>query len=140
MSGLVVVVCGLWVWLSYSNRQQPEANTVMIFLSGVAFPYVAARHGAGAVCCHRHHLLLVLHYFFAPFFLQLAVSDIHYLVIVGVMLVIGLVISTLTSRLKGQLARRPATFKTARITICWTKAAFRSLSGWSFLIDTAANN
>src|SRR5262249_55102964 len=41
---VVVAICGLLGWLSHS-LQQPEANTVMIFLLGVA--YVAARHGRG---------------------------------------------------------------------------------------------
>ena len=133
VSGLVVVVCGLLGWLSY-RLQQPEANTVMIFLLGVA--YVAARHGRGPSVATAIASVLVFDFFFVPPYLQLAVSDIHYLVTFGVMLVIGLVISTLTSRLKGQLAA-------ARQLQNRTDALYRltkqlaELSGWEFLIRHA---
>lgn len=104
-SGLVVLICGLFGWLSHWLNQ-PEANTVMVFLLGVA--YVAARYGRGPSVAAAIANVLVFDLFFVPPRLQFSVSDAQYLVTFAVMLTIGLVISSLTARLKDQLlaARR----------------------------------
>jgi two-component system sensor histidine kinase KdpD len=133
LCGLVVVVCGLLGWLSHT-LQQPEANTVMIFLLGVA--YVAARHGRGPSIATAIASVLVFDFFFVPPYLQLAVTDIHYLVTFGVMLIIGLVISTLTTRLKGQLAAAQQLQNRTDALYRLTKQ-LSELSGWEFLIRHA---
>ncbi|MCC6507683.1 MAG: sensor histidine kinase KdpD [Pirellulaceae bacterium] len=79
-----------------------EANRVMIFLAGVAF--VAFRSGQRPAIAASILAVLVFDYCFVPPFLTFAVSDTQYLVTFAVMLAIGLLISTLTSRLKAQIA------------------------------------
>lgn len=99
-SAAVVVLCSLLGWLSH-ELHQPEANTVMIFLLGVAF--VGARFGRGPSVAAAVGSVLVFDFFFVPPQLQFAVGDLRYVLTFAVMLTIGLVISTLTARLQGEL-------------------------------------
>jgi two-component system sensor histidine kinase KdpD len=99
-TGIVVLFCGLLGWLSHTARLTNE-NTVMIFLLGVA--YVAARYGRGPSIAAAIASVLVFDFFFVPPYLQFAVSDAQYLLTFAVMLTIGLLISTLTSRSQDQL-------------------------------------
>lgn len=78
-----------------------EANTVMLFLAAVA--WAAFRHGRGPAVFASLLAVLTFDFFFIPPHLTLAVSDAQYVVTFGVMLSIGLVISTLTSRLRAQV-------------------------------------
>ena len=78
-----------------------EANTVMLFLAAVA--YVAYRWGRGPAVLASILAVSVFDFFFVPPSLTLAVADAQYVVTFGVMLAIGLLISTLTSRLKAQI-------------------------------------
>lgn len=77
------------------------ANTVMILLASVA--YVSYRWGRGPAIWASVLAVTVFDYFFVPPRLTMAVSDAQYIVTFLVMLAIGLVISTLTSRLKAQV-------------------------------------
>jgi len=79
-----------------------EANTVMLFLAAVAWS--AFRHGAGPAVAASVLAVLVFDFFFVPPTWTFAVADLEYLVTFAVMLGIGLLIGTLTSRLRGQLA------------------------------------
>ncbi|MFO0869655.1 MAG: sensor histidine kinase KdpD [Pirellulales bacterium] len=78
-----------------------EANTAMLFLVAVA--WIAFRHGRGPAILASVLSVLVFDFFFVPPHLTLAVSDAQYLVTFAVMLAIGLVISTLASRLRSQV-------------------------------------
>jgi two-component system, OmpR family, sensor histidine kinase KdpD len=97
---LVVALCGLMGWLS-SALHLTEANTVMVFLLGVAF--VAARFGRGPAIAAAVASVLVFDFFFVPPTFQFAVSDAQYLLTFAVMLAIGIIISTLTARIRDQL-------------------------------------
>jgi two-component system sensor histidine kinase KdpD len=78
-----------------------EANTVMLFLAAVA--WVAFRHGRGPAIVASVLAVLVFDFFFVPPYLTFAVADTQYVVTFAVMLAIGLVIGTLTSRLRAQV-------------------------------------
>ncbi len=79
-----------------------EANIVMVFLLGVAV--VAARFGSGPSIIAAIAAVLVFDFFFVPPRLTFAVADAQYVLTFGVMLVIGLMISSLTHRIRQQLA------------------------------------
>lgn len=78
-----------------------EANVVMTFLAAVAV--VAARLGRGPAVLASVAAVLVFDFFFVPPYLSFAVSDTQYAITFGVMLAIGLLVSTLTARLRSQL-------------------------------------
>jgi len=78
-----------------------EANTVMLFLAAVAWS--AFRHGRGPAVLASMLAVMLFDFFFVPPALTLAVDDLQYVVTFAVMLAIGLVISTLTARLRGQV-------------------------------------
>lgn len=78
-----------------------EANTVMLFLAAVA--WTAFRYGRRPAILASILAVLGFDFFFVPPYHTFAVTDAQYVVTFAVMLVIGLVISTLTSRLKAQI-------------------------------------
>src|SRR5262245_14604206 len=96
----VVTVCTLLGWVSQSFRLA-EANVVMGFLLGVAF--VATRYGRGPAVAAAVASVLVFDFFFVPPQLSFAVSDAQYVITFGVMLAVGLLISTLAVRVRRQL-------------------------------------
>ncbi|MCE5303372.1 MAG: sensor histidine kinase KdpD [Planctomycetaceae bacterium] len=111
------------------------ANTVMIFLAAVAF--VAVRFGRGPAVLASILAVLAFDFFFVQPFLTFAVSDSQYVVTFGVMLVIGLIISTLTSRLKRQIeSTRQRERHTA--TLYQLGKQLSSLYGGVFLVSAAA--
>jgi two-component system sensor histidine kinase KdpD len=99
-TAVVVAVCGLLGWLNHVLRLA-EANIVMMFLLGVAF--VASRYGRGPSIVASIASVIIFDFFFVPPYLTLTVDDPQYYLAFGVMLAIGLLISALTARLKGQL-------------------------------------
>lgn len=129
----VVTLCGLLGWASHAARLA-EANVVMIFLLGVAF--VASRFGRGPSVFAALASVLVFDFFFVPPRLTFAVSDAQYLLTFGVMLAIGLTISALTARIRGQLAaaqqEERRTFALYRLTKQMSEVA-----GTDFLINAA---
>jgi two-component system sensor histidine kinase KdpD len=96
---------GLTGFLAYGLRflhlADAEANTVMLFLAAVA--WTAFRYGRGPAVFASILAVLVFDFVFAPPFYTFAVADAQYVVTFAVMLTIGLVISTLTSRLRAQI-------------------------------------
>ena len=96
----VVALCGLVGWLS-SLWQLTEANVVMVFLLGIAF--VAARYGRGPAIAAAIGSVLVFDFCFVPPYLTFTVHDVQYVLTFAVMLVIGIIISTLTARMREQL-------------------------------------
>jgi two-component system sensor histidine kinase KdpD len=97
---MAVLLCSLigagFFWLGLA-----EANIVMVFLLGVA--YVAVFEGRGPAIAASIVSVLVVDFCFVPPYLTFAVSDTQYFITFGVMLGIGLLISTLTARVREQL-------------------------------------
>ncbi len=129
----VVALCGLIGWLSHA-LQLSEANIVMVFLLGVA--YVASRYGRGPAIAAAVAGVLVFDLFFVPPYLRFTVTDAQYFLTFGVMLLIGIVISALTARLRDQLAaarqlenRTAALFQLTR--------QLSEVAGLEFLVRTA---
>jgi two-component system sensor histidine kinase KdpD len=112
-----------------------EANTVMLLLAAVA--YAAVQFGRGPAILASVLAVLFFDFFLVPPFHTFAVADAQYLVTFGVMLTIGLLISTLTSRLKAQV-------ESTRLREHRTSALFQlgkqlsSLYGGVFLVSAAA--
>jgi two-component system sensor histidine kinase KdpD len=94
-TAVIVSLCGLCGWLIFSLHLA-EANIVMAFLLGVAI--VAIRFGRGPAIAAAIASVLVFDFFFVPPRFSFAVSDTQYVITFGVMLAIGLLISTLTAR------------------------------------------
>jgi len=130
---LVVAICGLLGWLN-NVLFRSEANAVMLFLLGVAF--VAARLGRGHAITASIASVLVFDFFFVPPFGTFDVSDGAYLVTFAVMLIIGILISQLTARVRDQLGvsqrierRTAALFRLTR--------QMSEVAGLDFVIGTA---
>ncbi len=91
--------------LAYGLRRfqiaDSEANTVMLFIAGVA--WTAYRHGRGPAVLSSLLAVLVFDFLFVPPIGTFAVADTQYVVTFVVMLTIGLVIGSLTSRLRAQV-------------------------------------
>ncbi len=96
----VVAACGMIGW-GFAWLQLDETNIVMLFLLGVAF--VAAWLGRGPAIAASVVSVLVFDFCFIPPRFSFAVGDAQYLLTFAVMLVIGLLISTLTARVQQQL-------------------------------------
>ena len=104
ISTLIVAITGLLAATSRTlHLADTEANTVMLFLAAVA--YVAYRFGRGPATLASVLAVMVFDFFFVPPFYTFTVADVRYVVTFGVMLAIGLAISTLTSRLKTMIER-----------------------------------
>ncbi len=87
--------------LRFLHLADAEANTVMLFLAAVA--WTAFKYGRGPAVLASVLAVLLFDFFLVPPFHTFAVADAQYLVTFAVMLAIGLVISTLTSRLRAQV-------------------------------------
>jgi two-component system sensor histidine kinase KdpD len=99
--GLIALAGCLAGFLHVLHVTDAEANTVMLFLAAVA--WVASWHGRGPAIVGSVLAVLVFDFFFVPPYYTFAVADTQYVVTFLVMLVIGLAISTLTSRLREQI-------------------------------------
>lgn len=97
----IALVAALDAGLRYLQFADSEANTAMLFLAAVAC--AASRLGRGPAIFASIFSVVVFDFFFVPPYLSFAISDVQYLVTFAVMLAIGLVISTLTSRLRAQV-------------------------------------
>ena len=105
-TALIMALC-LGLAKAVSLARLAEPNVVMIFLLGVV--YVAIRFGRGPGVVASVAAVLLYDFFLVPPFHTLAVADAQYLLTLGVMLVVALVISTLTSRVRehaGEARRR----------------------------------
>lgn len=128
-----VLICTL-ISALFSRWHLSEANLVMVFLTGVA--WVAFQQGRGPAILASVLSVLIFDFCFVPPYLTFAVSDGQYVLTFAVMLAIGLIVSTLTSRLKEQAAH-------ARLREHRTSALYElsrqlsSLSGSEFLVIAA---
>jgi len=98
MAVLVVAVCTLIARLMYHHLEL--ANLIMVYLVGTVI--VAARVGRGPSILVSILSVALFDFFFVQPHLTLAVRDSEYLVTFAVMLMVSLVISTLTTRIKRQ--------------------------------------
>jgi two-component system sensor histidine kinase KdpD len=87
--------------LRFLGVADTEANSAMLFLAGVA--WAAYQFGRGPAILASVLAVLVFDFAFVPPYYTFAVADAQYLLTFIVMLSIGLVISTLTSRLRAQV-------------------------------------
>jgi two-component system sensor histidine kinase KdpD len=97
-AAIVVIICALLA--SFMFPYFAPANIVMIFLVGIVL--VAVRYGRGPSVIASLLSVLVFDFFFIPPHLTFAVSDTQYVITFGVMLLVGLTISTMTVRIKEQ--------------------------------------
>jgi two-component system sensor histidine kinase KdpD len=95
---LTVLIATVLAWLMFPVFAL--ANLIMVYLLGVVV--MAARGGRGRAILVSLLSVATFDFFFVPPFYTFAVSDVEYLVTFAVMLLIGLLISTLTVRLRHQ--------------------------------------
>ncbi len=131
----VSLATGLDIGLRELRFADSEANTAMLFLAAVT--WTAYRHGRGPAIFASVLSVLMFDFFFVPPFYTFAVADVQYLVSFGVMLAIGLVVSTLTSRLRAQVeSTRLRERRTAALYDLGKQLS--SMSGQTFLVMAAA--
>lgn len=99
-TGLVIGLCAALGAVSHAFHLA-EANIVLVFLLGVAL--VAARYGRGPAIFAAIAAVLTFDFLFVPPYHTFSVNDSQYLITFGVMLIIGLLISTLMARIRAQL-------------------------------------
>lgn len=93
----VTLATGLsWLMFPFFDR----ANLIMTFL--IVIVVLAVRHGHGAPVFASIVSVASFDFFFVPPYFTLAVADNEYLLTFSVMLVVGLVISGLTARVRSQ--------------------------------------
>ncbi len=130
----IIAMCGLLGRLS-QLLGLAEANIVMLFLLGVVF--VATRYGRGPAIVAAVVNVLVFDFFFVPPHFSFTVNDAQYLLTFGVMLGIGLLVSTLTARIHEQLAATQSQeYRTAALYRLTQQLS--EVSGTEFLIRTAS--
>jgi len=95
-AALVVLAAAVLSWAMLGRFD--ELNLVMVFLLGVV--YVATRHGRGPSVLAAVLSVAVFDFFFIPPYLTFAVADTQHLVSFAVMLVVGLLVSTLAARVR----------------------------------------
>ncbi len=132
-SAAVVAVCGLFGWLNHALGWA-EANIVMVFLLGVAF--VAARFGRGPSIAASIVSVLVFDFCFVPPYFTLTAHDSQYYLAFIVMFAIGLLISTLTARLKDQLQSSQEQERRTAALYRFTKQ-LSEITGLEFLMRAA---
>jgi two-component system, OmpR family, sensor histidine kinase KdpD len=111
---LVVVLCTAIAWLMFPAFAL--ANLIMVYLLGVVI--VAMRCGRGPSIAAAIVSVATFNFFFVPPYLTFAVSGAEYLITLVVMLAVGLIISTLTGRLRQQADA--ARLREQRITALYT--------------------
>ncbi|WP_437976983.1 sensor histidine kinase KdpD [Sorangium sp. So ce295] len=92
------VICTLVSWLMHPFSDL--ANLIMVYLLGVVF--VASRFGAGPSVLASVLGVAAFDFFFVKPYLTFAVGDLRYLLTFAIMLCVGLVIASLTARIRGQ--------------------------------------
>jgi len=95
---LVTIVCGFS--FKHAQLEAQLADVVMVYLLGIIV--VAMRFGYGPSILAAVTSVLLLDYFFVPPYASFAVSDFQHIVTFAVMLVVALVISRLTQRIRDQ--------------------------------------
>jgi two-component system sensor histidine kinase KdpD len=96
-SAIVALVTGV-AWLMFPFFEL--ADLIMVYLLGIVV--IAMRHGRAPSLLASVLSVAALDFFFVPPYFTFAVSDIRHLFTFAVMLVVGLVISGLTARIRAQ--------------------------------------
>jgi two-component system, OmpR family, sensor histidine kinase KdpD len=99
--GLVLIMTLLG---EFVKRKLEPTNIVMFYLLAVVI--VAIRWGQGAAIVTAVLSVLAFDFFLVPPYLTLNVHDFEYLFTFGAFLVVGLIVSTLTSRVRAQIIQR----------------------------------
>jgi len=86
------------------KRRLEPTNIVMLYLLAVVI--VAIRWGQGPAIVTSVLSVLVFDFFLVPPYLTLNVHDFEYLFTFGAFLVVGLIVSTLTSKVRAQIIQR----------------------------------
>ena len=94
----VVALCTGLAWLMFPHFDL--SNLILVYLLGVVG--VSARSGRGPSTFASVLSVAAFDFFFVRPYFSFAVADTQYLVTFGVMLVVGLIISTLTVRIRAQ--------------------------------------
>jgi two-component system, OmpR family, sensor histidine kinase KdpD len=135
MSALVVCACSLLAW-AMSGRVE-LSNVVMVYLLGVVV--VAMRYGRGPSVLAVVLGVAAFDFFFVPPYFTFAVSDTQYVVTFSVMLVVGLVISTLAANMR--LQARVAAHRERRTAALYAMSReLASTRGREKLIDIASKH
>ncbi|MFO0923219.1 MAG: sensor histidine kinase KdpD [Pirellulales bacterium] len=136
-AGLILAFCTSLAALLHGLRlADSEANTVMIFLAGVAFIGYLFGRGVSSFACVL--AVLTFDFFFVPPYMTLAVADTQYLVTFLIMLTIGVGISNLTARLRRQVL--VVQEREQRMSSLYALGKqLSSLSGQVFLCNAAAS-
>jgi two-component system sensor histidine kinase KdpD len=95
---VVTAICTTLAWFMFGHVDL--ANLIMVYLTGVVI--VAARYGRGPSVLSSVLGVLLFDFFFVPPNFSFAVSDTQYLITFSVMLLVGLVISSMTVRIQHQ--------------------------------------
>jgi two-component system sensor histidine kinase KdpD len=134
MVGVASIVASVFRVAKVADR---EANAVMVFLAAVV--WTAYREGRGPAVLASLLAVMAFDFFFVPPLYTFVVADAEYVVTFLVMLTIGLVISSLTSRLRAQVAAtRQRERRTSALYELGKKLA--SLYGKVFLVSAAAES
>jgi len=99
-AALVVTLCSLAGWAAF--RHFTVTDIAMIYLLGTVV--VSSRSGRGPALAAVFVSIALFDFFFVPPYLTFAVSDLQFVSTFGVMLLISLVISGLTVRVREQAA------------------------------------
>jgi two-component system sensor histidine kinase KdpD len=130
-----VAVCTALAWIM--DPYFDLANIIMVYLLGVVA--VATRGGRGPSILVVILSVAAFDFFFVPPSFTLAVSDTQYLITFGVMLLVGMVISTLTVRRQEQV--KAARIRERRTAALYALSReFASLRGLEQLIPAAVRN
>lgn len=137
LAAIGIVAMGSILAALLSEWRVAESNVIMVFLAAVAF--VAFRLGRGPSILASVAAVFVFDFFFVPPRLSITVDDTQYLLTFAVMLAIGLLISTLTARLRSQIDR---TTQRERRTLALHQLGkqLSSLSGEVFLVSAAGQH
>ena len=132
----VVAVCSVVGWGALLVGLT-SANLIMIFLAGVAL--VASLFGRGPAILAAVLSVLVFDFFFVAPYWSFAVSDAQYVLTFAVMLGIGLLISTLTVRIREQLQSSQQQERRTAALFRLTKQ-LSEVAGSEFLVRTAGRH
>jgi two-component system sensor histidine kinase KdpD len=101
MAVAIVLLCSV-ISIGFYRLRLSEVNLVMVFLAGVA--WTAYRFGRAPAILGSFVSVLAIDFLFVRPYFTFAVADAQYIITFIVMLAIGVILGTLTSRLKEQAA------------------------------------
>ncbi|OGX06910.1 MAG: hypothetical protein A3G87_00695 [Omnitrophica bacterium RIFCSPLOWO2_12_FULL_50_11] len=97
-AGLIAAMLTLVNWFLFSRTNR--SNIIMVYLLGVV--WVAYKYGRRVSVFSSFVSVLLFGFFFVPPYFTFVLTDVHYLITFLAMLVVGILISNLTGRLRQQ--------------------------------------